>query len=67
MLLDPAFVDLHAERPEQPLAALGVRKDPDDMGSAFELLVDALKHIGGFQVLVVRRRIAVEGEGFLDV
>jgi hypothetical protein len=39
---DPILVDFDRQCSNQPQTALLVRKDSDDMGTAFELLTDAL-------------------------
>ena len=37
---DPILVDFDRQRTNEPQAALLIRKDSDDMGAAFELLID---------------------------
>ncbi len=65
--LQPVLVDFYGERAYQPQAALGAGEGPDDEGPPLDLLIEALEHVGGLQVLVVLARQAVEGEGLLDV
>ena len=40
MGLQPTFMDLDCERPDQPQATLRVRKDTNDVGPALELLIE---------------------------
>ena len=61
MLLGPVLVGLDGERAHQPEAALAIGKDAHDMGAAFDLLVEALQHVGRFQMLMVLARQAVKG------
>ena len=65
--LYPVFVDFDCQRSDQPQAALQIRKDSDDMGSTFELLVKPLEHIGALEMLVVLSGQPVKGKGFLNV
>src|SRR6185312_10583547 len=51
----------------QPQATLRVRKDPNDMGPALELLIEPLEHIGAFEVFMMFLGEAVRSEGFLDI
>ena len=67
MGLEPTFVDLDRQRPDQPQATLRVRKDSNDMGPAFELLIEPLEHIGAFEVFMMFLGEAVKSEGFLDI
>jgi hypothetical protein len=53
MGLKPTFVDLNRQRPDQPEATLRVRKDPDHMGPALELLIEAFEHIGAFEMFMM--------------
>src|SRR4029077_12847595 len=46
---DPILVDFDRQRTNEPQAALLIRKDSDDMGAAFELLIDPLEHIGALK------------------
>ena len=59
--LHPVLVGFDGERPDQSQAAFGVWEDAHDVGAAFDLLVEALQHVGRFQVLVVLARQAEEG------
>src|SRR5260370_39159796 len=56
MLLGPVLVGLDGKRPHQPQAALGVGKDPHNTGTAFDLLVEALQYVSGFEMLMVLAR-----------
>src|SRR6266446_6386550 len=56
MLFEPVLVGLDRERPHQPEAALGIGEDPHDLGATFDLLVQALQHVGRFQMLMVLAR-----------
>src|SRR5215475_13189938 len=57
----------HAECPNDPKATVGIGKDPNDMGTSANLLVEALKHVGRFQVFAVGERQAEVGQGLFDV
>jgi hypothetical protein len=46
-------VGFDTERADQPQTALSIREDADNVGAAFDLLVQPLQHIGALQVLVV--------------
>ena len=61
MLLEPVLVGLDRQRPHQSQATLGIGEDAHDMGAAFDLLVEALQHVGRFQMLMVLARQAVKG------
>src|ERR1700760_1672697 len=67
MGLKPTFVDLDRQRPAQPSATLRIRKDPDHMGSALELLIESLEHIGALKVFMMFLGESVKSEGFLDI
>ena len=41
------------QRPNEPQAALLIRKDSNDMSAAFKLLIDALEHIRIFKMFVM--------------
>ena len=64
---DPILVDFDRQRTNEPQAALLIRKDADDMGAAFELLIDPLEHIGALKMFVVFSRKPVKGQSFLNV
>ena len=64
---DPILVDFDRQRTNEPQAALLIRKDSDDMGAAFELLIDPLEHIGALKMFVVFSRKPVKGQSFLNV
>ncbi len=51
MLLEPVLVGLDRQCPHQPQAALAVGEDAHNLGAAPDLLVEALQHIGRFEVL----------------
>jgi hypothetical protein len=53
---------LDAEHPSQADQRLVVGEDPDDVGASADLLVEALKRVGGAQLAPVRRREGVEGQ-----
>ena len=50
---DPVLVDFDRQRTDQPQGAVLIGKDSDDMGAAFELLVDPLEHVRAFEMFVV--------------
>ena len=60
MLLEPVLVGLDRQRPHQPEATLAIGKDPHDMSTAFDLLVEALQHVGRFEMLMVLPRQPVK-------
>jgi hypothetical protein len=43
--LDPVFVDFDRQGPNQSQAAFLIGEDSDDMGSAFELLIEPFGHM----------------------
>ena len=53
MGFNPILVDFDRQRTNEPQAALLIRKDSNDMGSAFELLVKPLEHVGAFEMFVM--------------
>jgi hypothetical protein len=53
---------LDAEHPGEPDQAAVVREDPDDVGAAADLLVEALERVCGPQLAPVRARERVEGQ-----
>ncbi len=67
VFIDPFLVDLDGERAHQPQAARFVGEDAHEQGAAFDLLVEALEHVGRFEMLVVLARQPVEGEGLVDI
>src|SRR5215475_14443475 len=46
---------------------VGIGKDPNDMGTSANLLVEALKHVGRLYVFAVGERQAEVGQGLFDV
>ncbi len=64
--LQPVFMGLDRQRSHQTQAALRVRKHPDDVRPALDLLIEALQHVRRLQVFVVLARQAVERQGLLD-
>src|ERR1700758_4380558 len=60
MLLEPVLMRLDGERPYQPQTALAIGEDAHDVSSAPDFLVQSLKHIGRFEVLVVLARQPVK-------
>jgi hypothetical protein len=67
MLLEPVLMRLDGERPHQPQTALAIGEDAHDVSSAPDFLVQSLKHIGRFEVLVVLARQPVKGQGLVDI
>ena len=63
----PVLVGFNRERPDQAQATFLVGEDAQDDGSALDLLVEALEHVGALHVFVVLERQSGEGEGLLDV
>ena len=64
--VEPFLVLFAGESADEAKAALVVRKDADDVGAAFDFLVEAFEEVGAFEVFVVRAGLAVKGPGFLD-
>src|SRR6202163_4360562 len=60
MLLEPVLVGLDGERPHQPQAALAIGEDAHDMGAPLDLLVQALQHVGRFEMLMMLARQPIE-------
>ena len=67
MLLEPVLVGLDRQRPHQPQATLAIGKDAHNLGAAPDLLVEALQHIGRFEVLMVLSRQPVKGQRLVDI
>src|SRR5213075_2642326 len=67
MLLEPVLVGLDRQCPHQPQAALAIGEDAHDMGAAPDFLVEALQHIGRFEVLMVLPRQPVKRQRLVDV
>jgi len=67
MLLEPVLVGLDRQRPHQPQATLAIGENAHDMGAAPDLLVEAVQHIGRFEVLMVLARQPVKGQRLVDV
>ena len=67
MLLEPVLVGLDRQGPHQPQTAFAIGKDAHDMGAAPDLLVQSLQHVGRLEVLMVRARQPVKGQGFVDI
>jgi hypothetical protein len=67
MLFEPVLMGFDCQRPHQPQAALGIGEDPHDVGAALDLLVEALEHVGRFEMLMVLARQPVESQGLVDV
>ena len=61
VLFEPVLVGLDRQRPHQTQATLGIGEDPHHLGAALDLLVEALQHVGRFQMLMVLARQAVKG------
>src|SRR5438874_7525915 len=60
MLLEPVLVGLDGERSHQPQTAFPIWEDAHHVSSAFDLLVEALQHVGRFEMLMVLARQPVE-------
>ena len=60
MLLEPVLVGLDRQCPHQPQAALAIGEDAHDMGAAPNFLVEALQHVGRFEMLMVLPRQPVK-------
>jgi hypothetical protein len=54
--VEPVLVGLDRQRSYQSQAARHVGEDPHDMGAPFDLLVQALEHVGRFHVFVMGER-----------
>ena len=67
MLSEPVLADFDRGRPRQPEAALGIGEDPHHMGAALDLLVQALQHIGRFEMLMVLPRQPAKGQRLVDI
>jgi hypothetical protein len=67
MLLEPVLVGFDRQRPDQPQATLAIGKDAHDVGAALDLLVQALQHVGRFEMLMVLARQAVEAQRLVDI
>src|SRR5271163_1138973 len=67
MLREPVLVGFDGQRAHQPQAALAIGEDAHNVSSAFDLLVEALQHVGGFEMLVMLPRQPVEGQRFVDL
>ena len=46
MLLEPVLVGLDGKGPHQPEATLAIGEDANDVRATFDLLVEALQHVG---------------------
>ena len=67
MLLEPVLVRLDRQGPHQPQTALAIGEDAHDMSAAFDLFVEALQHVGRFEMLMVLPRQPVKGQRLVDV
>ena len=56
MLLEPILMGLDRQRAYQPESALAIGKNAHDMGAPFDLLVQALQHVGRFEMLMMLPR-----------
>lgn len=65
--VEPFLVLFAGQSADEAQAALVVWEDADDVGAAFDFLVEAFEEVGAFDVFVVFARLAVEGPGLLDV
>jgi hypothetical protein len=53
---DPVLMDFNCERSNESQGAFLIGENANDMGAAFDLLVESLKHIGAFEMFVVLSR-----------
>jgi hypothetical protein len=67
MLLEPVLVGLDRQCPHQPQAALAIGEDAHDMGATPNFLVEALQHVGRFEMFMVLPRQPVKGQRLVDV
>ena len=67
MLLEPVLVRLDRQCPHQPQAALAIGEDAHDMGASPDLFVEALQHVGRFEMLMVLPRQPVKAQRLVDV
>ena len=58
---------LDRQRPHQPEAAFAIGEDPNHMSAALDLFVEALQHVGRFEMLMVLPRQPVKGQRLVDV
>lgn len=65
--LNPVLVDFDRQRPNESQGALLVWKDADDLGSAFEFLIEPLEHVRALEMLVVLSGQPIKGQRFLHV
>ena len=65
--LDPILVDFDGEGANKSERAFLIGEDANDMGAAFNLLIEPFQHIGALEMLVVFSRQAVEGQSFFNV
>ena len=61
--IEPFLVLFRGEGAHQAQAALLVGEDADDLGAAFEFLVEAFEEVGALEVFVMSLWETVEGEG----
>jgi hypothetical protein len=59
-------VGFDCERPHEAQAALGIWEDPHDISPAADFLVEAFKHVGRLQVLVMLTWQPEEGQRLFD-
>ena len=67
MLLGPVLVGLDGERPHQPPATLAIGEDAHDMGAPLDLLVQALPHVGRFEMFMMLARQAMESQRLAEI
>ena len=67
MGFDPVLVELDGESANESQSTLLVGEDANDMGAALNLLIESLKHVGAFEMLVMFSRQPIESESFFNV
>jgi len=67
MLLEPVLVGFDGQRAHQPQAALAIGEDAHYVGAALDLFIEALQHVGRFEMLMMLTRQSVKSQRFVDV
>jgi hypothetical protein len=67
MGFDPVLVDLDGESANESQSTLLVGEDANDMGAALNHMIESLKHVGAFEMLVMFSRQPIESESFFNV
>ena len=60
MLLEPVLVGLDGERSHEPQTTFAIGKGAHDVGTALDLLMEALQHVGRFEMLMMLTRQRVK-------